>query len=422
MNRTLRRPMFRIGGSAEGITSGLSRQGYQGTDNASDQRVLAQNMKKIKPDILNMMTEKAKASGQFDQKLDGVIANETTNDAQKGFRWPRGRNFNDFLISMGLDLVSRPKGGNIFQQVATSAKGPFEQFQARRAAQEDRDWKRKWEQGGRDIQRKQFETEVGLKKEEIGLKGQELEYEKIRDEADRILDKYLGEIKAKGKTQWIVEELEKFWDEKILAAEAEGKSEEDIAAMRAQKAKDKRQALRGYDVSDTMAILKNTAAFAEASDLARRQLAITINPDTGNYWNKATDAGYADELIKIINRYLLQIANFFIEEEKRADEERTDEAEGGRIGYQNAGAVMPGQPMQARAPGPTDQGETNQINISYEQLRERLPPEISNEIDLLLSKSYEAFADFAEIQTQADVNEFNTKYNVQLFLPKQSGA
>ena len=29
MNRTLRRPMFRIGGSAEGITSGLApRQGY----------------------------------------------------------------------------------------------------------------------------------------------------------------------------------------------------------------------------------------------------------------------------------------------------------------------------------------------------------------------------------------------------------
>ena len=29
MNRTLRRPMFRMGGSAEGITSGLApRQGY----------------------------------------------------------------------------------------------------------------------------------------------------------------------------------------------------------------------------------------------------------------------------------------------------------------------------------------------------------------------------------------------------------
>ena len=89
-------------------------------------------------------------------------------------------------------------------------------------------------------------------------------------------------------------------------------------------------------------------------------------------------------------------------------------AQGGRIGYQNAGPVMPEQAM--------DQEETNQINISYEQLRERLPQEISDEIVTLLSQSYEAFADFAELQTQADVNEFNTKYNVQLFLPQQSGA
>ena len=33
--------MFRIGGTAEGLTSGLApRQGYQGTNNAYDQRVL----------------------------------------------------------------------------------------------------------------------------------------------------------------------------------------------------------------------------------------------------------------------------------------------------------------------------------------------------------------------------------------------
>ena len=39
--RTLRRPMFRTGGmTGTGITSGLApRQGYKGTDNASDQRV-----------------------------------------------------------------------------------------------------------------------------------------------------------------------------------------------------------------------------------------------------------------------------------------------------------------------------------------------------------------------------------------------
>jgi len=160
-----------------------------------------------------------------------------------------------------------------------------------------------------------------------------------------------------------------------------------------------------------MAILRNTAAFEEASDLARQELDATINPDTELPWTRG-DKGYSEKVIELTNRYLRQLADF-LEEEKKAT--------GGRVGYQNAGAVMPGQTMQAQAPGPTDQ-ETNQINISYEQLRERLPQEISNEIVLLLSESYEAFADFAEIQTQADVNEFNTKYNVQLFLPKQAGA
>ena len=178
MTRVLRRPMFRIGGTAEGITSGLQpRKGYVGTGDAADQRVQ-----------------------QAPRRNTGI---------------------SDFLISFGLDLASRPKGGNIFQQVATSARGPFKEFQARRAAQEDRDWKREWEQGGRDIQGKQFETEVGLKKQEIGLKEDEQTYIEARDKADRELQKYLGEIEAKGKIQYIVEEIDKHWDEKISAAEAE---------------------------------------------------------------------------------------------------------------------------------------------------------------------------------------------------------
>ena len=352
--------MFRMGGAAEGITSGLSRQGYHGghgTDNAADQRV-----------------QQAPRTGM-----------------------------RDFLINFGLDLASRPPSGSIFSTAAAAAKDPFKQYQAGKAAREERAWKRDWEQEGRDIKAEQFEEEMGLKREG-------LEYEKTRDVADRELQKYLGEIEAKGKTQWIVEELDKYWDAKISAVPPEAR-----ANLQAQKADERREVLRGYDVSDTMAILRNTAAFEKAEELARGELQATINPETNAYWLR-TDKGFADAIIKLTQRYLRQIAQFLQEDELAF------QATGGRVGYQNAGAVMPGQPMQAQAPGPTDQGETNQVNISYEQLRERLPPEISNEIVLLLSQSYEAFADFAEIQTQADVNEFNTKYNVQLFLPKQSGA
>ena len=116
----------------------------------------------------------------------------------------------------------------------------------------------------------------------------------------------------------------------------------------------------------------------------------------------------------------MRLATKFLDPEKAG---RENKATGGRVGYEGGGMSLPSAaPASMQAAGTTDQGTTNEINISYEQLRDRLPPEISNEIVLLLSQSYEAFADFAEIQTQADVNEFNTKYNVQLVLPKQAEA
>ena len=107
-------------------------------------------------------------------------------------------------------------------------------------------------------------------------------------------------------------------------------------------------------------------------------------------------------------------------------------ADGGRVGKANGGMMTEDVNMMTETPtGMTDvnvqetetmPAQTNEINISYDQLRDRLPPEVTDDIVLLMSQSYEALADFAEIQTQADVNQFNTKYNVQLFLPQQSGA
>ena len=106
MNRTLRRPMFRMGGNAEGITSGLdtpklnaSRQGYEFGKTV-------ENIKRDMPALRKLYEE---------------------NMA------PRRSDFNDFLINFGLDLVSRPRSGNIFQQVATSAAGPYQKFTERKS-------------------------------------------------------------------------------------------------------------------------------------------------------------------------------------------------------------------------------------------------------------------------------------------------
>ena len=60
------------------------------------------------------------------------------------------------------------------------------------------------------------------------------------------------------------------------------------------------------------------------------------------------------------------------------------------------------------------------MEVTYDQLRARLPKEIGDEIVNLLANSYEALADFAAIATQADVDNFNTKYGVELVLPQEA--
>ena len=109
----------------------------------------------------------------------------------------------------------------------------------------------------------------------------------------------------------------------------------------------------------------------------------------------------------------------YVEFRKRV--KRMGKAEGGRIGYQIGGDVMPGQPMQAQAAGPTDQGPAPEDMgaVSYEELRARLPQEVGDDIVRLLANSAEALEDFAMIQTEQDINTFNKKYGVNLVLPSE---
>ena len=127
MNRTLKRPLFRIGGSAgTGITSGLDqpRKQYQeGTPN---------------PYATNLMP--------------GTLPG--------------------FLTSFGLDLLSRSPRGGFFQTVAESARGPLAQLQAgelrRQEIEGERAFKRQLQQelleGKKEIAGMQEDNEALLEK------------------------------------------------------------------------------------------------------------------------------------------------------------------------------------------------------------------------------------------------------------------
>ena len=119
MNRTLRRPMFRIGGTAEGITSGLApRQGYadQGSVKKFDE---------------NQMLR--------DYLRDATIGDIRNLSGEVGYK-PRGTNVYDFLTEFGLDIASRPSSGNIFTDVAASAKDPYSRFMQRKQSAAEQEY------------------------------------------------------------------------------------------------------------------------------------------------------------------------------------------------------------------------------------------------------------------------------------------
>ena len=115
---------------------------------------------------------------------------------------------------------------------------------------------------------------------------------------------------------------------------------------------------------------------------------------------------------------------------------RQSEARGGRVGYQfgtpNTGAMpnqgSPNIMAQARTDAEVedaygvsvDQGiEGHQASgqMPYQEFRASIPAEVSDEIVQLIYYNQDAFADFSQIATQADVYAFNNKYGVRLVLP-----
>ena len=63
---------------------------------------------------------------------------------------------------------------------------------------------------------------------------------------------------------------------------------------------------------------------------------------------------------------------------------------------------------------------TQTQDLTYDELRARLPREITNDVVTLISTSKSALlTDFANIQTQQDVDNFNQTYNVNLVLPQE---
>lgn len=109
-------------------------------------------------------------------------------------------------------------------------------------------------------------------------------------------------------------------------------------------------------------------------------------------------------------------------------------AKGGRVGLANGGdpefpnAGPSGPPYEPGSgpnpdPGspPIMQAEASQqdIEMTFAELRRRLPPEVNDGVIKLIMSSEQAMIDFAQLMTPDDISTFNEKYNVDLQYPTQ---
>jgi hypothetical protein len=358
--------MFRKGGSAgEGITSGLApRQGYATNE---DNTVKQNDLSKVQFRDANLQ-----------QLLD--------MSKQYGFKAPPmqpDNSLNNFKIDFGLDLVGRSPSGNIFQTAALAAKDPFKNFltskQAYNKSTNDRAINKY------NSESDMFKTLIGAQADILGEGGSSYKDLEIAKALEAIMPRFV-ELREKRETGVLEkeEELElKQLQEKYNRFSAKNLEDDLLMEIYAKSLGDR-------------AIPKRITELYTA-DLAN---------DPRKYTSK-DDPQIKKDAVQSIRVELQGLRTY---------------ASGGRAGYAN-GELVEEQITETATmdPGPMGGQNMNTDNpISYDQLRARLPAEITDDVVELISNSAEALEDFAMISDQSQVDQFNRKYSVNLVLPAEA--
>ena len=381
MSRILSRPMFRKGGSAgEGITSGLApRQGYNTNENNT-----------VKQNDLSKMNLKDMNMQQIKDLADRMAFQAPPMQPD--------RSLGNFKIDFGLDLLSRSPSGNIFQTAGAAAKEPFANFRNSRAAYNkaanDRAMNRYNSQTG------MFDTLLGAQAKILGSEGGSKTFAKQANDAEiQALMTELFELDAQQQTDQALTDEEYAQKQAILMQRLQGYTGKNPAVTSLFGNKEQADiVIQGIqnDITNSEAIIK------------------VMGPD--GEMIEVVEGEYANENPKYIAE---ETAKRYIELYNKMIKESMGLAEGGRAKYNMGGDVMEEQVTEISETQPKEIAPTGD-SLSYEELRSRLPKEITDDIVVILAESPQALVDFAEIQTQTDVDEFNMKYGVNLSLP--SGA
>ena len=360
MSRILRRPMFR-GGRVAKASGGISqlRQGYN-----TGERVLS---------IYDQIQEKLPMPEK---------------------REPKGLSTGDYLriASAGLDILGAPSEGPGFRGALASASAPLSKL-------------------GVDLG-----TSIDAK-EQKALEDYQKELDDRRDLAGSLtgagIEFDIAEMKSKGELETKKEYLDKVYDARRNAIKGDPDEANKLKKIDADYQKDfELFIVKGFDLSDLARIGSQDEIQRKAFSAAKKELATMTNEKTGQKWTE-DDVGYQIALINLAGSYVSVFS----------ESVTSNFAEGGlaEVTDMNVATATPTGVTDVNVEQiKEDPASQNQpVQISYDELRARLPKEIGDDIVNLLANSYEALADFAQIQTQADIDTFNVKYGVELVLPQE---
>ena len=385
MNRILKRPMFRRGGSAgTGITSGLD----------TPKRGLVDGPGMYSQPASDDPYDRAlKTTERFEGDIDRFVSRQPALGPGT---------LPGFLTSFGLDLASRTPTGKGFSGLlataAGAAKGPFETFQAAQLTRgaEKSDLKR-------DIFTSALASEYDLEKERIEQAGEGTTDDRKTPEVEREIIK--------------TAQQNIFTAEDILNKPGATDQEKLDAQRTIQINQNVLQKELGIPV-EYQAILTNETLFNENQDA----YVLSYNQAQRIKQKEAIDQGKTPEEalaeFPLMKAGTAQAINYTIQQLNERFKFRTTRADGGRIGYSMGSEEAVGSEPLMKELVETEKDTGSVQDLSFTELRSRLPNEISNDIVQLLARSKKALLDFANIQTTEDISNFNKLYDVNLTLPQ----
>ena len=410
--KTLSRPMFKRGGSTGGITANLKkpRQGFAYGDSVKS------------PNLAEIMSQYMQAP----EEPKGLTSSDYLRLAAAGAEIMGAQPTSDGSGFLAALSSAGPALSGAATDIAESMQTRKENYRTNKRAYDASMGQAAVDQATLDYQGQLEDYQAGRdQKNQIEILGLEFGFSErlLNQEAQNALQLLIEEKKLSPydfEKQYVDEEGQKLIAEAVAAIEAGDKETYENK---------KSQFMNGLYGETTRANTEEKANLLADSDF---QKALRLETDAimapggeaeqegSKYFGKTRSE--VSEMVKQ-NAFSQVVSEIYFPEFK---------AKGGRVGLARGGdpefpdATPVGPPFEPGSgpdpdPGspPIMQASPQDIEMTFAELRRRLPPEVNDGVFKLIMSSEQAMIDFAQLMTPDDIATFNEKYNVDLQYPTQ---